>query len=101
MTAMDKFLTARDWHHNGSEFVAQGAGFGFTIYLKADQMVLAGMSGAELDRATGTHNPHDTTGRGVLALPGGGRDLVAHLFELPAAPEVVAAAMSSAFEVRF
>jgi hypothetical protein len=97
---MDKFLTAREWHWNGAEFVTVRDGLGFAVTLKDGHMILAGMSQDARAKATLVYNKHDTTGWGALGLVGGSR-LVTHLFEIPASAEVVSAAVSSAFNVRF
>jgi hypothetical protein len=103
VTKLDKFLTARDWTWNGEEFVTVCDGLGFVIYKVKLTMILAGVAPSVLAEhlANKGHWVYDKPGPfGVLAKRGGGR-LAAHLFEIPADPEVVAAAVSSAFNMRF
>jgi hypothetical protein len=103
MTKLDKFLVRREWDHNGEEFFTQKDGLGFAIYWAQGQMVVAGMSKAAIDESTRIHPTVCKTHKvkTILNVPGGGRDLVPHLFVIPANAEVVAAAVSSAFDVRF
>jgi hypothetical protein len=100
---MDKFLTARGWTWNGEEFVTVCEGTGFVIYKVKLVMLLAGVAPAVLAEylANAAHWIYDKPGPlGILARRGASR-LVPHMFEIPASPEVVAAAVSSAFKLWF
>lgn len=103
MTKLDKFLCCRDWTWNGEEFVTVCDGIGFVIYKVKLTMMLAGVTPAALAEYLNkaSYWIYDKPGPlGILAQRGGGR-LVGHMFEIPASPEVVSAAVSSAFNVRF
>jgi hypothetical protein len=100
---MDKFLIRREWTWNGEEFVTVCEGTGFIVYKVGLTMMLAGVAPAVMAEylANEGYWVYDKPGPlGILARRGASR-LVTHMFEIPATPEVVAAAVSSAFNLRF
>jgi hypothetical protein len=101
-TKLDKFLCCRDWLWNKEEFVTIGGGVGFVLYKVKLTMMLAGVTPATLDAylAKEQYWVYDKPGPfGILAHRGGGR-LVPHMFEIPATPHVISAAVNSAFKLR-
>jgi hypothetical protein len=95
MTPLEQHLMQMDWCHCDRNFTTIYKGFGFVIFRDQHQMWLAGLDKDEVTFALDCHNTKPPEITCFMQHEGVGG--TKRLFEIPAAPELVSAAMASAF----